>query len=377
MNPWQAGAMRTRRWLTTLAAGGIAVGLLSGCTEKDGRVSPTAVDLARAQAVWADPWLAPSDATTVSPNGPAPGVRREVAGRSYSTAADPRDVIATEVRAALATGWQLVGTECAPDEQGVKGDARAFLARGSSPDDSRIAVLAGSVTSATTQVTEVGITVLVPHHLDTPWPAPSPTPIDTSCLVTGPPSDGTPEGREPYNPDDLVLKGDGVKPPSWSDDDTGQVQAALTAIRDDRGITSLGMTLVEPSRGKDDLARDSAGSEASTQLQQADLAATVTSLTSKGWTLTYAGCLGPGAPNVAELSRPAASRTAVLRLSQVAGSTIGPRLAASVVISTPGFSPDPPAAISAPCFGDQAAPKTFSHKGIPSLGPTRMFPLQR
>lgn len=76
------------------------------------------------------------------------------------------------------------------------------------------------------------------------------------------------------------------------------------------------------------------------------------------------------------MSRPVGERVAVLRLSQVQSSTTPPEVDAVVVLSTPGWSLPQPSAVSDACFASGEPPAAFSHKGVPSLGPTRLIPLR-
>ncbi|CAN7478347.1 hypothetical protein [Knoellia sp. LjRoot47] len=379
-------------------AGILAVVTLAGCqTEKDGRTFPDATDLTRAQAAWSDPWIAAAKATTVGPNGPAPAVSRSVAGRAYVTTSAPRAAVATEVRAATGAGWNLVQAECAPDEQGFPGAASAQLVRGTG-DDAITALLrastalpdttpsaSGSPVPGASDRTQVGLEAVVPHHLErAPAPSPSLDPA-TTCLFTGaaPTASPTDTAAPPVVSSPAALTGERVKPPVWPDEDTSDMAADVKVIEGDPGLASLGLKVGTPgSRGESE-ARDAAGGSVSGVAAPGGLPALVDSLTSSGWVLTYAACIGPGAPNVAELTRPAGTRSAVLRLSQVAAppASSGPSTPASVdatvVLSTPGYSLAVPATVDDPCFSASPSPTSFSHSGTPHLGPTRMFPLIR
>ncbi|WP_353950425.1 hypothetical protein V6K52_12370 [Knoellia sp. S7-12] len=384
--------MRARRWLTTIAIGGLGVGLLSGCTPKDGRTYPNASDVTRAQQVWADPWLATAGATVAGPDGSAPNVERSITGRAYQTQVPPRAVAITEVRAAIAAGWRLLGAQCGADTPGDPGSASAQLARGSRLDDWSLANVASSRRSANVaptptagipaidDYTQVTVGASVPHHLDTAWPDPPTIELEASCLVDGPTTTSStpgPSSTPLVEPTIGRLEGERVDPPTWSDGAEGDLRAAVDTLADDSGLKSLGLSLAMPAASEDSEARDAAMASATDVAASGGLADSVSSLTAEGWTLTYAGCIGPGAPNIAELARPAGKRTAVLRLSQVAATTDASPVEAKVVVSTPGYSPKTPGAITNPCFTDATPPTAFSHRGVPSLGPTRMFPLQR
>ncbi|EAP98597.1 hypothetical protein JNB_00475 [Janibacter sp. HTCC2649] len=390
MTTWQADFMSARRLTTTIALGGLGIGLLSGCVPRDGRTFPNATDVTRAQQVWGDPWLAPGDTQTVEPKAGS-DVRRDVARRGYLTAASTRSAVATEVRAALASGWNLVGVECEPDTQESAGTITAELTRGSTVDDGRYVVVQAFPPlpeAAAGRPTQVGLAAYVAHHLDTSWPASERQAIglEGSCLLsTALPPLPSPSPTQPSEspsaspswarPD---LPGEQVPEPEWPGDPfPDDLRDAMENLRDDTALGALGVTLQDVGDPEDSGPHISVQSPEKPITAPTDLTQTVASLTSQGWTLTYAGCIGPGAPNLAELSRPAGKRTAVLRLSQVPATAGASPVEAKVVVSTPGYSPAAPAAISEPCFAEAAPQTTFSHRGVPSLGPTRMLPLQR
>jgi len=390
MSAWQAGTMRARRGLTTIAIGGLAAGLLSGCVPRDGRTYPNAIDVTRAQRAWTNPWLAPVEASTVEPTAAAPWLRRDVARRGHDTPASPRAAVTTEVRAALASGWRLVEVRCQPDEQGSPGVASAELTLGSTVEDGIMASVSssfGSMDATQYQGTQVVVSAEVAHHLDASWPERGPITLEGSCLLSdslpaAPSPTPTPSSASPSpSPEwgEVPLPGEKAKAPEWQGDAfPDDLRDAMDALRDDPALRALGVTLRSHDGEREDSGVDDAVMSDEMPISPpTDLTRTVASLTSQGWTLTYAGCIGPGAPNLAELSRSAGKRTAVLRLSQVASSTADSPVEAKVVVSTPGYSPKTPAGISEPCFAASTPPTTFSHRGTPSLGPTRMLPLQR
>lgn len=389
MSAWQADLMRVRRGLTTIAIGGIGMGLLSGCVPNDGRNYSNATDVSRAQRVWSDPWLANEAPSVPGPSASGSSFRRGVAGRGYETQIGPLAIVTTEVRAAIGAGWRLVGAQCDRNERGILIDVNAQLARGSSLDDWSLARVEASErngnTSATTsptpaqRYTQVTVNASVPHHLDTTWPVAPAIELSTSCLVQDPskaPATPAPASTPPVEPTIGRLSGDMTDPPKWSIPAEDDLTAAVDALADDPGLTSLGLGVTKPPAREDSEARDAAGASSAAVPARGGLAGEVPALVSQGWILTYAACIGPGAPNVAELSRPAGTRTAVLRLAQVPTASGASPVEARVVVSTPGYSPTTPPAITDPCFAEAKLPTTFSHKGVPSLGPTRMFPLQ-
>lgn len=388
MSTWQAGTMRARRGLTTIAMGGLAAGLLSGCVPNDGRNYSNATDVARSQRAWSDPWLATEGPSVAGPSASGSTITRDVAGRGYQTHVAPLAIVTTEVRAALATGWRLVGAQCERNEQGILIDVSAQLARGSHLDDWTLAKVKGSPRNGETPTTSSGspdtytqVTVgaSVPHHLDTTWPDPPALELSTSCLVQDPTTTSAtpgPSSTPPVEPTTGRLPGDRTDPPEWSSEADGDLRAAVDATASDPGLKSLGLSVAMPASSEGSEARDAAKASAGDIDAAGGLVGSVRSLTSQGWTVTYAACIGPGAPNIAELSRPAGKRTAVLRLSQVPSAAGDSPVDATVVVSTPGYGPAIPPAVTDLCFADTTPPTAFSHRGIPSQSPMRMFPLQ-
>ncbi|MFC7488327.1 hypothetical protein ACOCJ7_09490 [Knoellia sp. CPCC 206453] len=380
--------MRARRGLPMIAIGGLAAGLLSGCVPNDGRNYSNATDVSRAHRVWSDPWLANEAPSVAGPSAFGSSFKRGVAGRGYTTPVAPLTIATTEVRAAITAGWRLVGAQCDRNEKGSLIDVNAQLARGSQLDDWSLATIEAAThsdasgsppTNPAPTYTQVSVGALVPHHLDTAWPDAPAMELEASCLLQDPsttPASPGPSSTPPVEPTIGRLSGDRTDPPTWSDDAEGDLRAGVDALTNDQGLKSLGLVVAMPAAHEDSEARDAAMGSAKDVAATGGLASSVSSLGAQGWTLTYAACIGPGAPNVAELSRPAGKRTAVLRLSQVAAPAES-SVDATVVVSTPGYSPPTPAGITGSCFDSTTAPTTFSHKGVPSLGPTRMFPLQR
>lgn len=389
MSTWQAGSMSARRWLGTVAIGGLGIGLLSGCLPNDGRNYSNATDVSRAQRVWSDPWLANEAPSVAGPSAFGSSFRRGVAGRGYTTQVAPLTIVTTEVRAAITAGWRLVGAQCDRNEKGSLIDVNAQLARGSQLDDWSLATIEAATHSDTSvspstnpapTYTQVVVGASVPHHLDTTWPVSPAIELATSCLLQDPavaPATPAPSSTPPVEPSIGRPPGDLTDPPTWPDAADDDLRAAVDALADDPGLTSLGLAVNMPPATEESEARDAAMASSDAVPASGGLAGEVPALVSQGWTLTFAACIGPGAPNVAELSRPAGKRTAVLRLSQIPTASGASPVEARVVVSTPGYSPKSPAAISGPCFESATAPTTFSHRGVPSLGPTRMFPLQR
>lgn len=171
------------------------------------------------------------------------------------------------------------------------------------------------------------------------------------------------------------MTGDSASPPTWPTSADEDIASSVEELNADPALAALGVEAVVPPEAEESEERDAPKSEPHTIRAEEGLAGAVTSITSQGWTLTYAGCLGPGAPQVAEMSRPVGERVAVLRLSQVQSSTTPSEVDAVVVLSTPGWSLPQPSAVSDACFASGEPPTAFSHKGVPSLGPTRLIPL--
>ncbi|PRY56103.1 hypothetical protein BCF74_12053 [Knoellia remsis] len=313
----------------------VSVATFAGCVPRDGRAYPNATDLSRAQKVWADPWLAAEGTTLAGPNGT--GLSRDVAGRSYTTAAEPRAVALAEVRAATSAGWALVSVSCDPDEPGEPGSVAASLGRGTG-GDAALVTLEAALSSASGTVVE--LSAEVPHHLDPGWPASTSLDLASTCLVTGSPTSSAPPSGAP-TPSNLDLEDGSLDPPEWSDAGEDGLSTAVAAVADDPVLRELGLTITTPPETGATEARDAAVGRSDEVTTTDGLAAVVARLRAQGWTLTYAGCIGSGAPDIAELTRPAGKRHATLRLSEVPGAA-EPRLAATVAVSTPGLQSQSP-----------------------------------
>ena len=94
-----------------------AVLALGACSNLPGDLYANDLDVARAQHVWSDPWVAPISLGVASgAYGSNDQVSRRVGTREtwYAVRSTAR-VARTEIAAALAAGWTLTGVECTED----------------------------------------------------------------------------------------------------------------------------------------------------------------------------------------------------------------------------------------------------------------------
>lgn len=276
--------MRARSGAVAMLVGTL---LLTGCSSLPGDLYADDVDLTRAQAVWADPWVAPS---TLSVPEAGYGSNDQVtrrAGTRTTTYAGVDATVATsqEVASAEAQGWSLVGVTCDPD------DVRAVLAKGGTDPDT--AAVTEVRAEPDDELVQVQVEAEVAHHLDDDWPDLGPAvTVEDTCLAgaDGDPAPALP-GGEPRGPAD-----DGVDAPAWSDDGpTADDEARSDALGDDPWFQSLGVSLQDPDTAEGDHRRHAPSVEGTLspgpRRPLAAVAAVVESMT--GWQPTYAACSRP------------------------------------------------------------------------------------
>jgi len=390
------------RGFTAVAAAGLAVTLLAACTPT---VAPArgawygdATDVRRAQAIWADPWVAPTTTHVAAFHDLPSGVlfrdvgRRAVVATAGSTGAA---AVAAEVEAATHTGrWVLVGANCKPADPTL-GDAAAWLSRtGAGLDAAATAVVsAGHLESGAVSGT---LTVFVPHHLDRTWPRPAPLDLALSCLAGAP---ATSTGTQPERPGSRPLSDEPVDEardlpqldaPAWTPGPPADLAEARAALTDDPVLTRLGAVPAPPGDSFNAFGeRNTAQRSVTFAASPGPLAGQVEQARAAGWRLTYAACLPAPAAVTAELQRAAGStRYAVLRLTAVR-SPGGDTANAAVVsvdslLSSSLSLPAAPAISGQPCWatapagatGVVGAPSTDSRvSGAPAFGPTLIQPL--
>ncbi|GAA4734887.1 hypothetical protein GCM10023350_18240 [Nocardioides endophyticus] len=258
--------------------------LLTGCSNLPGDLYADDVDLTRAQAVWEDPWVAPSTLSVPEAGYGSNGRVSRHAGTRTTTyvALDASAATAQEVAGAEDQGWTLVGATCELD------DVRAVLTRGGTDLDS--AAVAEVRAEPDDELVDVSVTAEVPHHLDDDWPDLGPAVDVTDTCLAG--ASGNPA---PAPPDDEPRGSadDDVETPEWSDaGPTAADEARTTALGDDAWFESLDADVSDPDTAGGDRQRRAPSAEGTLtpgpRRPLAALAAVVESM--GGWQPTYAAC---------------------------------------------------------------------------------------
>jgi hypothetical protein len=272
---------------TAGAAALVGTVLLTGCSNLPGDLYGDEVDLARAQAVWEDPWVAPSTLSVPEAGYGSNGQVDRQAGARTTTyvGVDASAATAQEVAGAEDQGWSLVGATCGPD------GSRAVLTRGGTdPAKARVAEVRAEPDD---RLVEVSVVAEVPHHVDDDWPDLGPAvEVADTCLAgaTGNPAPELPDSAPRGSADD------GVETPDWPG--TGPAaddEARVAALDDDPWFATLGTDVSDPDTAGGDRQRH-APSAAGTltpgpRQPLAALASVVDSMS--GWQPTYAACSRP------------------------------------------------------------------------------------
>nr|WP_300144380.1 hypothetical protein [Propionicimonas sp.] len=356
--------------LTLAVALALAAG---GCSPTpDGRAFPSRVDWTRAQAVWTDPWLAPTETTTAGSLAVATGVSQVVARDSGQVRGSADGVRVAEAEAAADSGWRLVGQTCT-------GSLDAFVlvfAKGAAATaDQALATLeyslfedepAGGGPEDPAAVWLRTLTAGVPHHLEPAWPDPPAVDLASGCGEDVPtlPASG-------HVPSD----GPGVPVPDLPAAASQDALARLAgATRGDALLESAGLTVghVTPAGDAVTAAIVPPRAQPARTPPGTDLAGLLARATGAGYTLTYAAC-GVGR-RVAELRRPLTG-TAVLtvRLTDEPDGAGSSAITARAVVGLPELA-GPPAeavAVTRPCW-DRAAAAGIQTQGTPWFGPTSL-----
>jgi hypothetical protein len=272
---------------TAAAAALVGFLLLTGCSNLPGDLYADDVDLSRAQAVWADPWIAPSTLSVPeAAYGSNDQVTRQAGTRSTTYAGvDASAATAQEVAGAEEHGWSLVGVTCDP------GDVRAVLAKGGTePDTAAVAEIRAEPDD---ELVRVEIEAEVAHHLDDDWPDLGPAVAADDTCLSGAPGNPAPElpGGEPRGSAD-----DGVDAPAWSDSGpTADDEARSAALGDDPWFQSLGAALPDPDTAEGDRQRRAPAVEGTVSPGPGQLTAALAAVveTMTGWQPTYAACSPP------------------------------------------------------------------------------------
>lgn len=356
------------------AAGCIPV-LLGGGT-RYGEWYANDVDVARAQAVWRDPWVAP-DMTLVAHvqtkglSLSRHGVLRTVASRATSVppeATAPQAnlsliIVLKEVAAATSAGWQLTGATCSQPPFEVSARLRR-------PGDT----LDGA---ATATVSTSSITVVVPHHLDTDWAFEKPVELAATCLAGGL-STRPPEGAGVTGSETTVPAAD---EPRWDTDFPAPGLAGpLATLSADPVMTALGITVYATEKPLGWQIYRTAGGFASVAGSIDHAVRAVSSIPSQ-WKPTFVACWGANGQRVVQFQRELEpGRYAVLDLRDRSTKAV---VNAGVQVSTPGISLDAGSGVSladsclttgatSAVSGSSAA---FTAVGSPANGPTQLQPI--
>ena len=331
--------------LTALLAAPVA-----GCSDATpGALDSNAGDYAAANAVWRDPWVAPTVAMAPGPGLGTDGwVTRVVGGRTTSYAVPVEAAATAELAAAAEAGWFPTSSEC--------GTNLSVALAG--PDDA----LATLVVTPSGDGSEVRVAALAPHHLDDDWTAPEA--VERTCL-DGAPSDlaELPESSEPLRTAELP----DVESVGWESDELTDDDAALReevnadlASREIAEIPPLGLRAGENWRR-------APGTEASVVADDlTDLGSTL-----EGWTLTWTAC-GGGAPTRATYVRSFDHGPAVAYATLVDG-----RASVRFTLPIPEAPADDSVADLAPLTGSSCMGEVdeLTVTGTPAVLPTELTPV--
>ncbi|MEV7396981.1 hypothetical protein [Aeromicrobium sp. NPDC092404] len=171
---------RTLRLLLVTAAA-LLLAACPGPAKQD--LKPNATDRARVDRIAKDPWAAPT--RTMLPRqsyGSNGQLDRQAGERSTNVAgSDSRPIVAKEVEAATADGWELVAADCDEDDGHVRS---VQLSRGDSLGTFARAIITASPDSSTAEDSyDVTVKVFVPHHVDKGWPQPPALQPEDTCLA--------------------------------------------------------------------------------------------------------------------------------------------------------------------------------------------------
>jgi hypothetical protein len=350
---------------------------LAGCADNSDLAS-TAVDLARAERIWQDPWVAPDElAVPTSAYGSDGHVVRLAGTRETAYAAGPRAAAARETGAALTHGWALYAATCR------RGEVTVQVVRGTGTDDAALASLVATRPPGRRWST-VQVVAVVPHHADGSWPVrDARVRPGTTCLGGGT------AGQDPVSVPREPTGGDGEAAP----EDVGWSRASLTddesALIDELAADPLvdrdpGELLRPDLREGDhrrfgvhvtgEVAPDRAGRD-----PRGAVAAVVAGMTA--WEPTWALCTpGPAGSVDVRLRRVTEHGVATARLRH--DPSTGGRVAWVVRLPVPeGPVPsavaDAPALADARCLGDGPLPAGITIEGQPVSVPSRLQPVAR
>lgn len=350
---------RHMRRLPLVAAVVLAL-VFTGCSRApDGRQFANDVDLQRAQAIWNDAWLAPTDTTTAGVTEIQVSFSNDVASGSATLLGSGEAVSKAEIAGAQAAGWRLVTRGC------LSGDFfHLDFAKGSRANGDQ-AFAALKYTTTRDAIWTRSVTVTVPHHSQESW---EDLPALTSATCQDTKLDAPTSGRA-----DVTGAPEAV--PSWPSAALPETSNRLSdAAKNDSYVKQLQLSF-EPS------ASPSPSLSAHFNLPQtksiamppsSSIKSLVAAGTAQGYTLSYSQC-GLGR-TVAELRKPLSdSSTLTVRLTnELDGSDTFTTTAQAVVgLADLAGPPTKATAVTAPCLAS-APGAAITSQGTPWYGPTRL-----
>ena len=352
----------------------LGAALLGGCSDDAAEHASTGTDLARAERVWADPWVAPEDLGVPTHGYGSNGfVVRFAGSRETAYTGGPLATALLEARAALAHGWELYAVACRSRAVTVQ------VVRGDGLDDAALATITSTGVSGE-PVSRVEVTAVVPHHADGSWPVGDErVALEDTCLLggssaelvrlPGPPTDGDGEEGDP----DF----EGWRRDTLSDDDEG----LLADVAADPWVQQVGGSVSPPSMRDGDSRRF--GSFASGTLPvtaeepRASVAAVVEEM--DAWEPTWASCVPAPAGSVdVRLRLVTEHGVATARVRQ--DPSLDGEVAWSIAVPVPE-APVPDRVTEAPvlddpvCLGTGRLPTSLTIEGEPVAVPYRLQPV--
>lgn len=355
------------RWAQCLTMS-LLISLSTGCgPPANGAQLPNRIDLERAQAIWTDPWLAPSETRTAgaSPEketGPTQIVARGDAAMRGSSAS----IQGAELATAEERGWRLVGLECT--DEFWKEFTLVFERGDSTTTQARTTFSYSQVDpnlphDSSKNLWVRGMEVRVPHHLEDPWPAAPSISLSNGC------------GTTPQLPQTRGLGSNdsSVPVPDWPSTMTQESgQTLVDQVKTDAFLSRVGTRIAQTPRIGDTVSTTYNQPQAQpvTLPDSASLTELSLEAAHQGYILSYASC-GLGR-SVAELRRSLETHQVIVRLTAEPDPQLGTRTIARALISRSelGGPTDQPSTITDPCWASPNPPEKFVSAGQPWYGPT-------
>ena len=363
-----------RRRAVGLTALLCAVPLAAGCTTQNKENASTATDVARAERIWADPWVAPVDLSVPTSGYGSNGLVVRVAGsRETAYRGGPRDAALLEARAAIEHGWDLYAVTCSRREVVVQ------VVRGDSLDDAALVAVSATREPGASH-SEVTVTALVPHHADGSWPVGEERtePRDT-CLMGGRSGE---LARLPQKPTDGDGEAGDEDFAGWRRDElSGNEAALLDEVAADPWVRQVGAVIDPPSMRDGDSRRFGSfaggtlpATSASPRESVADVVAGMS-----GWEPTWAAC-GPGRRGSVDVRLRLVTEHGVATARVWQDPSLGDEVGWSLAVPVPE-APVPdrvaevPALADPVCLGTTRLPRALTIEGEPVAVPYRLQPV--